>query len=137
MKPGVYPCSFALLLSKVRQEVPFTPCPTTAKPPRQNPELKQTSGNYSWSISLCDNPWGQQALPPFDLPPLPLQIPGYTFLPTPKIHHHLHSSHPHPAGFNHPSPGAIDRNKLATQAENKSVFLFTQICQTWEDAAWG
>lgn len=106
-KPGVYPCGFALLPSKMRQEVLFTHCSTMAKS-----RAKQTSGNYSWSITLWDNPWGQQTLPPFDLPPSPLQTPGYTFLLTPEIHHHLHPSHPHPAVSKHPSPGATDSNKL-------------------------
>lgn len=110
MKPGVYPSGFALLLRKMREEIPFTHCSTTAKPPRQNPELSKHLATTAGAF-LCDNPWGQQTLLPFDLPLLPLQTPGYTFLPTPETHH-LHPSHPHPAVSNHPPPGATDRNKI-------------------------
>lgn len=97
---------------------PVHPLPHHSSATTAKSRAKKTSGNYSCSISLCDNPWGQQTPFPFGLPPFPLQTPGYTFLPTPEIHHHLHPSHPHPAVSNL-SPGATDRNKLANTPDRE------------------
>lgn len=117
---------------------PVHPLPHHSSATTAKSRAKKTSGNYSCSISLCDNPWGQQT-PPLLASPLFLcrhlvtHFSRHQRSTTTCIHHIPTQQCPTTC-----LQGPRTEISLQThQTGNKSVFLFTQIGQTWEDAAWG
>lgn len=136
MKPGMYPCGFALLLHETRQEVPFTHCPTTAQPPRQNPELRKhlaTTAAAFPCVTIRGDSKHLLASPLFLCRHLVTHFSRHQRSTTTCIHHIPTQQCPTTC-----LQGPRTEISLQThQTGNKSVFLFTQIGQTWEDAAWG